>query len=63
MENPLFTPLQVKGKTLRNRVVMPPMVVNRGISTTEGWEWYARHARGGVALVIVEAAELDPFRN
>ena len=30
---PLFAPLQVKRKTLRNRLVMPPMAVNRGIST------------------------------
>jgi 2,4-dienoyl-CoA reductase-like NADH-dependent reductase (Old Yellow Enzyme family) len=61
MENPLFTPLQVKTKTLRNRIVMPPMVVNRGIHTPEGWEWYARHARGGVGLVIVEAADSIRF--
>jgi len=53
----IFSTLQIKGKTFRNRVVMPPMVVNRGIHTPEGWEWYARHARGGVALVIVEAAD------
>ena len=30
---PLFAPLQVKRKTLRNRRVMPPMAVSRGIST------------------------------
>ncbi len=53
----LFQPLQIKGKTFRNRIVMPPMVVNRGIHKPAGWEWYARHARGGVSLVIVEAAD------
>jgi len=53
----LFQPLQIKSKTFRNRIVMPPMVVNRGIHQPAGWEWYARHARGGVSLVIVEAAD------
>lgn len=57
----LFQPLQVKSKTFRNRVVMPPMVVNRGIHQPAGWEWYARHARGGVALVIVEASDSPRF--
>jgi len=61
MEQLLFSPLQVKNKTFRNRVVMPPMVVNRGIHTPAGWEWYARHARGGVALVIVEASDSIRF--
>ncbi len=58
---PLFEPLTVKGKTLRNRVVMPPMVVLRGLTTPEGVEWYGRRARGGVALVIVEATAVNRF--
>ena len=52
---PLFTPLQVKDKTLRNRIVMPPMVVNRGLATPAACEWYGRRAQGGVSLAIVEA--------
>ncbi|HUT35484.1 MAG TPA: hypothetical protein VNE39_18495 [Planctomycetota bacterium] len=58
---PLFETLTVKGKTLRNRIVMPPMVVLRGLATPEGVEWYGRHARGGVALVIVEATAVNRF--
>jgi 2,4-dienoyl-CoA reductase-like NADH-dependent reductase (Old Yellow Enzyme family) len=54
-------PLQVRGKTLRNRIVMPPMVVNRGLTTPEGCEWYGRRAAGGVALVIVEASDVVRF--
>ncbi len=57
----LFAPLSVKGKVLRNRIVMPPMVVLRGLTTPEGVEWYGRHARGGVALVIVEATAVNRF--
>ena len=52
---PLFAPLQVKNKTLRNRIVMAPMVVNRGLNTPAACEWYGRRAQGGVSLVIVEA--------
>ena len=57
----LFEPLQVKDKTLRNRIVMPPMVVNRGLNTPEGREWYGSRATGGVGLVIVEATSVLKF--
>jgi len=57
----LFAPLQVKHKTLRNRIVMPPMVVNRGLTTPEGQQWYGRRAAGGVGLVIVEATDVVRF--
>ena len=52
---PLFAPLQVRNKTLRNRIVMPPIVVNRGLTTPAACEWYGRRAAGVVSLVIVEA--------
>jgi NADPH2 dehydrogenase len=58
---PLFAPLQVKHKTLRNRIVMPPMVVNRGLTTPESQQWYGRRAAGGVGLVIVEATDVVRF--
>lgn len=58
---PLFQPLTVKGKTLRNRIVMPPMVVLRAHTTPDGIEWYGSHARGGVGLVIVEATWVTRF--
>jgi len=58
---PLFQPLEAKAKVLRNRIVMPPMVVLRGLTTPEGVEWYARRARGGVGLVIVEATAVGRF--
>jgi 2,4-dienoyl-CoA reductase-like NADH-dependent reductase (Old Yellow Enzyme family) len=58
---PLFAPLQVQNKTLRNRIVMPPMVVNRGLATPEGCDWYGRRAAGGVGLVIIEATNVVRF--
>jgi len=57
---PLFAPLQIKHWTLRNRIVCPPMVVNRGLTTPEACRWYGERAAGGVSLVIVEAT--DSFR-
>jgi len=60
---PLFAPLQVGQKTLRNRIVMPPMVVNRGLATPQGAEWYGRRAQGGVGLVIVEATNVVDFHS
>lgn len=58
---PLFQPLRVKGKALRNRIVMPPMVTCRGVTTPAAAEWYGRRARGGVSLVIVEATSIGRF--
>jgi 2,4-dienoyl-CoA reductase-like NADH-dependent reductase (Old Yellow Enzyme family) len=60
---PLFAPLKVGQKTLRNRIVMPPMVVNRGLATPQGAEWYGRRAQGGVGLVIVEATNIVEFSS
>jgi 2,4-dienoyl-CoA reductase-like NADH-dependent reductase (Old Yellow Enzyme family) len=54
----LFEPLEVKGKTIPNRIVMPPMVTVRNILKPDGRRWYVEHARGGVGLVIVEATPL-----
>jgi 2,4-dienoyl-CoA reductase-like NADH-dependent reductase (Old Yellow Enzyme family) len=58
---PLFSPLQVKHRTLRNRIVLPPMVVNRGLTTPEACRWYGERAAGGVSLAIVEASDIIRF--
>lgn len=57
---PMFQPLQVKNKTLRNRLIMPPMVQLRHITSPEGISWYRERAQG-VALVIVEATSVNRF--
>jgi NADPH2 dehydrogenase len=59
--SPLFQPLHVRTKTLPNRIVMPPMVVLRGITSAAGIAWYGEHARGGVGLVIIEATAVNRF--
>lgn len=59
--SPLFAPLDVRGKVLRNRLVMPPMVQLRRITGPDGVDWYRQRAAGGVGLVIVEATAVDRF--
>lgn len=57
----LFTPLDIKNKKLKNRVVLPPlvrfsMVGKDGYVTEELLEWYRDVAEGGTGLIIVEAS-------
>jgi 2,4-dienoyl-CoA reductase-like NADH-dependent reductase (Old Yellow Enzyme family) len=54
----LFTPLALGDKTLRNRIVMPPMVVNRDLAGPAARDWYGSRAAGGVGLVIIEATSV-----
>jgi 2,4-dienoyl-CoA reductase-like NADH-dependent reductase (Old Yellow Enzyme family) len=60
---PLFEPLQIRTKILRNRIVMPPMVVLRGLTGDDGVQWYARRAQGGAGLVIVESTPVTAFHE
>ncbi len=59
--SPLFRPLAIRGRTCRNRIVVPPMVSLRDIIGADGIEWYRRLAAGGPGLVIVEATGVDGF--
>jgi 2,4-dienoyl-CoA reductase-like NADH-dependent reductase (Old Yellow Enzyme family) len=59
----LFTPLEIKGVTLRNRIIVSPMCQ---YSSVDGFatDWHLVHlgsrAVGGAALVIVEATGVSP---
>jgi 2,4-dienoyl-CoA reductase-like NADH-dependent reductase (Old Yellow Enzyme family) len=57
----LFEPLTVRGQTLRNRIVLPPMMANRPLTSPAAIAWYGERAHGGAALVIVEATRLFQF--
>lgn len=59
----LFEPLKVKGITLRNRYVMPPMVTHMGVTTSQAIAYYRERARGGVGFIIVEAVHVDRFSD
>ena len=55
----LFEPFQIKGRRLKNRIVMPPLasflIEDDGSITEKTVEHYRRRAAGGPAMVIVEA--------
>lgn len=59
----LFKPLTIKGMTLKNRIVMPPMGTNYGGEfgdfTDEHIKYYEQRAKGGTGLIIVENACVD----
>ena len=56
----LFEPITINGVELRNRIVMPAMVMNH--ATEEGFvnedvlQHYSARAKGGVGMIVVEAA-------
>jgi NADPH2 dehydrogenase len=60
----LLTPLPLRGLTLRNRIVMPPMWSGQatpdGLVTSAIVEYHRRRAAAGCGLVIVEHAFVHP---
>ncbi|AZN40797.1 NADH:flavin oxidoreductase/NADH oxidase [Paenibacillus albus] len=61
----LFTPFQIKGLELKNRVVMPPMcqyaVKNKdGIPNDWHYNHYVSRAIGGASLIIMEMTDIEP---
>ncbi|MEH7547415.1 MULTISPECIES: NADH:flavin oxidoreductase/NADH oxidase [Bacillaceae] len=61
----LFSPYQIKGLQLKNRVVMPPMcqysVINKdGIATDWHYVHYVSRAIGGASLIIIEMTDVEP---
>jgi NADPH2 dehydrogenase len=69
----LFSPLTIKDKTIKNRIVFPPVVCfhysdDSGIVTPRNIEHYHRRAQGGPGIVITEATavmkngRLAPFQ-
>ena len=61
--NPLFSPIKLKGLTLSNRIVVPPMDQYSAEDGQPG-NWHAMHygnlAVSGVGLLIVEATAVEP---
>lgn len=59
----LFEPFQLKNLTLRNRIVMAPMLSRlcdpEGVVSPKLIDYYAERARGGAGLVIVEYCYTD----
>ena len=59
---PLFSPLQVRGLALPNRIVMAPMTRNfspDGVPGADVAAYYRRRAEGGTGLLITEGVGVD----
>lgn len=60
----LFSPFELRGLSLKNRIVMPPMgvflVEADGSVTERTREYYRQRARGGAGMVMVEASAIAP---
>ena len=60
----LFSPYSLRGLTLRNRIVLPPMCMytagNDGLVTDWHLAHYTARAAGGAGLLIVEATAVEP---
>lgn len=61
----LFTPYEMKGLKLKNRIVLPPMcqysVDNKdGIATEWHFVHYVSRAIGGTGLIIIEMTDVEP---
>lgn len=60
----LFTPFDIRGKKLKNRIVFPPITTNFATPAAEVTEkminYYAGRARGGAAMIVVEPGVTNP---
>ena len=63
----LFEPLKIGGMTIPNRVMVPAMVTHlcreEGIVTEDTIARYARYARGGAGLIVVEAMAIHQAKS
>ena len=60
----LFTPLTLRGVTLRNRIVLSPMLTYSSVGghvNDYHFAHYGKYAQAGVGLVFVESTKVDPL--
>ncbi len=63
MDSQLFSPLQIRGVTLKNRIVLSPMLqycANQGHVNDWHFMHYGKYAASGTGLVFVESTKVDP---
>ncbi len=60
----LFSPLALRGLTLRNRIVLAPMCMGSAGEDGRATDWHLAHylarAMGGVGLLLLEATAIEP---
>jgi 2,4-dienoyl-CoA reductase-like NADH-dependent reductase (Old Yellow Enzyme family)/thioredoxin reductase len=57
----LFEPITIRGMTLKNRIVMPPMQLSLGFRNARAQAYFIERAQGGVAAIITPATSVDSF--
>jgi 2,4-dienoyl-CoA reductase-like NADH-dependent reductase (Old Yellow Enzyme family) len=57
----LFEPITIKGMTLKNRIIMPPMQLMLGLKNRRARAFYLERARGGAGAIIMCATSVDLF--
>ncbi len=59
----LFSPIQIAGLTIKNRIIMPAFILNypfEGYEVGDDWlQFYRRRAEGGVGMIIVGACHVE----
>jgi 2,4-dienoyl-CoA reductase-like NADH-dependent reductase (Old Yellow Enzyme family) len=63
VQSKLFSPLEIRGVTLRNRIVVSPMLTysaNNGYASDWHLAHLAQFAAGGAGLVFMESTKIDP---
>jgi len=55
----LFTPINIKGLEIKNRIVMAPMQLSLGFRSQRAKAFYLERARGGVGTIILPATAVD----
>ncbi len=65
MLNHIFNPYTIKGKTIKNRLVVPAMVANYctedGFATEQYTAYHETKAKGGWGLIITEDYAINPY--
>ncbi len=57
----LFEPITIRGMTLKNRIVMPPMQLLLGLKNQRARAFYLERAKGGAGAIIMCATSVDLF--
>ncbi len=61
----LFSPMKIGKAEIKNRIVMPPMMLGfgqfDGKPTEEMMDYYEERAKGGVGLIVTEITRIDDF--
>lgn len=57
----LFEPINIRGMTIKNRIVMAPMLVVAGLRGKRSRAYFAERAKGGAGAITVPGPLVDAF--